>query len=161
PRAQGLWSITTSGRDVLRDVGIVPIAEDLAAQGLLPYGAPERTRDPARQPDVPLLVASYRLLEALLVSLSASGIAVGVRAWEHPWVRHSSRIEGGVRERLSLPAAAVLIRRGTDDEAGAVLPVLLLPDLGTAPLVTHRELIRRLVRLRESTRWSGVTHESE
>jgi hypothetical protein len=40
----------------------VPFAEDPVSRTLLPYGAPERPRDPARQLDVPLLVASYRLL---------------------------------------------------------------------------------------------------
>ena len=54
-----LWTLTADGRAFLASRGPAPTPE---GAGQMRYGEPERWRDPARQRDVPLLVACYRLL---------------------------------------------------------------------------------------------------
>src|SRR5207302_6318 len=113
--------------------------------GQLPYGEPDCWRDPARQRDVPVLVAAYRLLAAVAVGLRRP---VRVCAWEHPWVRTLAPARGGRRRRVRLPAAAVLVSRQADGERP--LRLLLLPDVGTAPLISYRPTLQALIELRRT-----------
>src|SRR3984893_14908558 len=92
----------------------------------LPYGGPLTSRDPRRQPDVPLLIVAYRML-----GLVARGLNQHVRvvAWEHPWVR-SFRPDGQTRLRHArLPAAAVLVLEDETMRAAQLVHVVLLPRL--------------------------------
>jgi len=137
-----LWTLTAAGHALVASRGPLPSAED-ASQ--LNYGAPERWRDPARQRDVPLLVACYRLLAEVAAGLDQPA---RVCAFEHPWIRTFRPTEGARRRRVHLPAAAVLQTRQADD--GQPLRVLLLPDLGTAPLSSHRPMLQALIELRRT-----------
>jgi hypothetical protein len=91
-RSVRLWSLSAVGRTIVlaRGIGLIP-----KEQARLPFGGPGTSRDPRRQPDVPLLIVAYRLLGVV-----ASGLNQHVRvvAWEHPWVR-SFRPDGQTRLR--------------------------------------------------------------
>jgi hypothetical protein len=132
-----LWTLTALGRAFVGSGGPPILTSD--ARRML-YGEPERWRDPARQRGIPLLVASYRLLAAVAGSLERP---VHVCAWEYPWIRTISPAAGGRRRHVRLPAAAVL----QSEEAGASVTeaLLLLPDIGTAPLASYRSALRTLV----------------
>src|SRR5436305_1499860 len=54
-----LWTLTAAGRAFVASRGPAPSPEHTSQ---MRYGEPEHWRDPARQRDVPLLVACYRLL---------------------------------------------------------------------------------------------------
>jgi len=105
-----LWSLTSAGRTFIatRDPALPPEDADQ-----MQYGEPERWSDPARQRNVPLLVACYRLLAQVATGLDRP---VQVSAWEHPWIRTIMPTERGRSRRARLPAAAVLHSRQTDDE---------------------------------------------
>jgi len=135
-----LWMLTAVGRAF---VASRRLTAPTGGARQMPYGEPERWRDPARQRDVPLLVACYRLLAQV-----ASGLDLPVRVctWEHPWIRTITPAEGGRRRRIRLPAAAVLQSRQSDD--GQPLRLLLLPDIGTAPLASYRPTLQALIELR-------------
>jgi len=126
-RSVRLWSLSAVGRTVVQARGIGPMPKD---QARLPYGRPDRPRDPRRQPDVPLLIAAYRLLGVVVSGLNQR---VRVVAWEHPWVR-SFRPAGPTRLRHArLPAAAALVPHGESGTAYGCVQALLLPDLGDCP----------------------------
>ena len=106
------------------------------------YGATSQLRDPARQA-VPLLLAAYRALGTLVVALDMHP-RPRVERWELPWAR-SFAARGSARMRhVRLPAAAVLA--AADSE---LVPVLILPDVGTAPVVAYRPVLKRLLELRQ------------
>jgi hypothetical protein len=109
------------------------------------YGKPGRWRDPASQRGIPMLVACYRLLAAV-----ASGLErpVHVCVWEYPWIRIITPTEDGRSRRVRLPAAAVL--QSGQSEGGQAELLLLLPDVGTAPLASYRSTLRVLVDLRRT-----------
>ncbi len=86
-----LWSLTARGRAIAAERVLTPSDVTVGS----PYGVPARVRDPSRQPNIPLLIAAYRLLAAVAPSL---GPRARVRAWEHPWVR-SFRPAGSARMR--------------------------------------------------------------
>jgi len=152
-RSVRLWSLSAVGRTVVQARGIGPMPKD---QARLPYGGPDRPRDPRRQPDVPLLIAAYRLLGVVVSGLNQR---VRVVAWEHPWVR-SFRPAGQTRVRHArLPAAAVLAPYGESGTAHRCVQVLLLPDLGTAPVARHRPLMRTLLELRQE--WWAADNRDE
>jgi hypothetical protein len=143
-----LWTLTAAGHQLIAGSPAEPSAP---AWGPIPYGEPpERWRDPGRQRDIPLLVACYRLLAAV-----ASGLEQPVRvcAFEHPWIRTVTPIEGKRRRHVHAPAAAVL--RGRQPEGGPPVALLLLPDLGTAPLSSHRPMLQALLELRRAALTSG------
>ncbi|HEY8801533.1 MAG TPA: hypothetical protein VIN00_00515, partial [Candidatus Dormibacteraeota bacterium] len=52
-RSVRLWTLTATGRAIVTMRGLAPSSEERAQ---MPYGRPERLRDPARQRDVPLLI---------------------------------------------------------------------------------------------------------
>jgi len=151
-RSVRLWSLSAVGRTIVLERGIGPMAKERAR---LPYGAPHTSRDPRRQPDVPLLIVAYRMLGVV-----ASGLNQHVRvvAWEHPWVR-SFRPDGQTRLRHArLPAAAVLVLEDETMRAARFVQVLLLPDLGTAPVARHRPLLRTLLQLRQYS-WAADSQD--
>ena len=86
-----LWTLTAEGRAFVASRGSASPPEDA---GQMQYGEPERWRDPARQRDVPLLVACYRLLARVATGLDRP---VHVSAWEHPWIRTIRPTERGRR----------------------------------------------------------------
>jgi len=110
----------------------------------MPYGEPEHWRAPARQRHVPLLVACYRLLAQVATGLDRP---VHVCMWEHPWIRTVGPTERGRTRRARLPAAAVLANLNTD---GVQQQLLLLPDVGTAPLASYRPTLQALIELRRT-----------
>jgi hypothetical protein len=138
-RTLRLWSLTASGRALVAARKLGPEQGDVES---LPYGAPDRARDAARQA-VPLLVAAYR---ALGVFAETIALPTEVRAWEQPWTR--SFLLSGERHpsrHAHVAAAAVLHVKG---EPG-LESVLVLPDLGAAPVLSYRLLLRRLIDCRE------------
>lgn len=153
-RPTGLWELTDAGQQAVRTVRVLPRSEDPGIRGVLPYGPPdpEERRTRARESDLPLVVAEYRVLATLASERNACGEPVLVVAWERPWVRSVWSPGQGTVLRVRLPAAAVLMPRGTVLSSTATsarpTPVLVLPDLGTAPVIRYREALRRLLILR-------------
>jgi hypothetical protein len=138
-RTVRLWSLTTAGRAELAKQGPLRSSADLIP---FHYGAPARLRDPARQA-VFLLLAAYRALGTLVVALDMHP-RPRVERCELPRSR-SSATRGSARMRhVRLPAAAVLA--AADSE---LVPVLILPDVGTAPVVANRPVLKRLLELRQ------------
>ena len=68
-----------------------------------------------------------------------------LRAWEQPWVRSIGSRDPGHRRHVRLPAAAVL-----EVASSGVVPVLLVPDLGTNPVAGYRTALNRLLALRRA-----------
>ncbi len=91
----------------------------------------------------PRLVATYELLGALAAGLSTDGRGIALEALETPWRRVASA-RSGLRS-VELPAAALLAA-----PSGGTRPtsVLLLPDLGWAPVTLQRRRLASLVALR-------------
>ena len=135
-RRCGLWSITDLGHRVLscaRERGGVYWPPENAAQSL-----------PKRQ--LPLRVASYWLLAWLMVEAREHGEAVAVQAWECPWVGEFQPAEDERCMRVRLPAAAYIVwEDAPHPEPRSGRRLLLLPDLGTAPVARYREMLRRLL----------------
>jgi hypothetical protein len=146
-RRIGLWSITQLGRQHLQRY------DGMTQRPEVPiYGLPSRHRSNSRAIDFPLLVSSYRLLARLVAEQAASG-PVEVLAWEFRWRRRAEDRLGGRSVRVELPAAASLAPRS----AKPGWTVLLLPDLGTAPVAHYRGLVRRLLLLRAAASDSRLT----
>jgi hypothetical protein len=93
-------------------------------------------------------------LALLVVERAANGQSVDVGTWERPWVREVWSPQLSKLVRVRLPAGALLTPRATAADKtmvnGERMPVLLVPDLGTAPVASYRETLRRLVALREA-----------
>ena len=138
-----LWSLTDTGRAFVAPVGATSAEEAL---DLTIYGQPERRRETARQRDMPLLLACYRLLAELARD---SDPQLRVRVWEHPWIRTVPTTESFRGRHARLPAAAVL-ESPRDFEGDQSSTLLLLPDLGTAPLASYRSTLQALMRLPRS-----------
>jgi hypothetical protein len=83
-----LWTLAPAGSAILTTRGLTVALEDRCQ---LPYGEPERRRETARQHDIPMLIATYRLLADV-----ASGLEQPVRVctFEHPWIRTFTPAEG-------------------------------------------------------------------
>jgi len=124
-RPLALWRLTPDGEALLGRPGRPGPAERLPRQWLR-------------------LIATYDMLGALAAGLSAEGGSVTLQAWEAPWQRVVSM--GSCVRSLQLPGAAVLASSGS--EAEPRLSVLLLPDLGWAPVALHRRTLASLVALR-------------
>ncbi|MDQ6669662.1 MAG: replication-relaxation family protein [Chloroflexota bacterium] len=138
-----LWTLTPAGHAVLRERVLAPPEE---ARSQLPNGEPAKCRDVARQRDVPMLVATYRLLASVVRELDRP---VRIAAWEHPWIRTLRATGTGRARQVRLPAAAVLIQQ--DAACGALQRLLLLPDVGTLPVASYRPVLRGLIELRETS----------
>lgn len=153
-RRIGLWNITDMGRRVLRTASVLEFARTLGTNGSPPdhpYDRGER-RAFRRETNVPLLVAAYRLLALIVVERATDAAPVDVRTWERPWVREYWSARQSKTLRVIFPAGAVLVARELSSDNMGVdsqpMRLLLVPDLGTAPVVSYREALRRLVALR-------------
>jgi len=142
-RPVSVWSITERGRAALSCAAAA--TDDLPGESLLPCGTRQGKPHRVRAADLPLLVAAYRLLAALVAEDAAAGHVVQVRAWEFRWRRCCRSSDAAPDLIVELPAAAVLAPLDRAAKHSMHEPLLLLPDLGTAPVVRHREAIRRLV----------------
>jgi len=135
-RRCGLWSITDLGHRMLncaRERDGVNWPPESAAQSL-----------PKRQ--LPLRVASYWLLAWFMVEAREHGQAVAVQAWECPWVSEFQPAEDERCVRVRLPAAAYIVwEDAPHPEPSSGRRLLLLPDLGTAPVARYREMLRRVL----------------
>jgi Replication-relaxation len=147
-----LWTLTTAGRAFIADSKTEVSTSALEADWY--GGLTTRRRDPARQRDIPLLVACYRLLD-----LVASGLEQPVRvyAFEHPWIRCIASTDGTRMRRVRAPAAAILHTPTPEDRPSVAL--LLVPDLGTAPLSSYRPMLHALLESRR-TGLTGVHPEA-
>jgi len=150
-----VWSITEKGRAVLCHAA--PATEDVTVDTRLPYGTCPRTRRRIRPADLPLLVAAYRLLAALVAEHLAAGRVVHVSAWEFRWRRCFPQPSTSHGLIVELPAAVVLARMDAEQDRRGHEALLLLPDLGTAPVIRRREAIRRLVTLASRHRAAGAS----
>ena len=164
-RRLGLWKTTEAGTRVLGIAGVLPVAADLA---LLPYGPPARRKRRGRPTETELapLVAAYRLLATLVTEGATAGQVGEVGAWEQPWIRSAWSPLQAKFVRTRLPAAAVLVRStatgGSTKGSASATGMLLIPDLGTAPILRYREVIRRLVAMRAANRDSAfIDYEPE
>jgi hypothetical protein len=74
---------------------------------------------------------------------------VELTAWEWPWVRQWRSGAEDTLQRVQIPAGALLRVREADvdsEHPGQILKqVLLVPDLGTAPIVHYGAMLRRLL----------------
>ena len=138
-RGIGLWSLTDWGRQRVAEETGRPVA-------VCARRATRRARP--RATGLPLLVSTYRLLAALVAEHSEAE-PVQVLAWEYRW-RRTWRPVGAAGRRtvaVELPGAADL----APSLGRPRWTVLLLPDLGTAPVGSYRALVRRLLALRTAS----------
>ncbi len=138
-KALGLWATTDDGRVALRASAAVSLPEELARRAWLPLLPLERRRRPGI--DDPVRLAAARALAWMIATEAARGRRLRLSTWEAPWIRKCPRANGRL---VRLPAAAILEARADGDPA-AIEAVLVLPDLGTAPVVRFRAMLRRLV----------------
>jgi hypothetical protein len=164
-RRVGLWMITDEGRRALRAAGPHPLAADVDPQGCLVATGSNRRPRVDRDDDLPILVAAYRVLALLVVERTAAGSPVDVCAWERPWIRAVWFPLRRQLLRVTVPAGAVLVSRvlsaGVWVAHRKPVTVLLLPDLGTTPVARYREMLRRLVSLREAQFEEGLADPQE
>jgi hypothetical protein len=145
-RPIGLWDITETGLRTISGLITEPLPDGNETRL---YAAGVRgCRKAARTSTLTTRVAAYRLLAYVLAESRRGGQIYDVCAWEHPWVRIVSSPDGG-RVRVELPAVATLALRGTCEEGatagGDPITIVLVPDLGAAPVMRYREMLRRLV----------------
>jgi hypothetical protein len=153
-RPCGLWSITGHGRRVLEGASAERPNERTSVDNPgLRIASPRPGR--FRGKNLTSLVIAYRLLVFLVAEGSADGQKVDVCSWEQPWVRTIRFLEERKELHLRVAAGAVLIVRNNSAEIDVVCSerktVVLVPDLGAAPVVRHREMLRRLLQYLETT----------
>jgi Replication-relaxation len=137
-RRRGLWRVTDLGRRTLRDFSEQRDPDRLARE------ARQQQRLHIRH--LPLRVACYRLLAWFLVQGREQGDAYVVQGWESPWVAEFHPAEHDRPVRVKLPAAAYVISQSEPHPSlSSSRRLLLLPDLGTAPVARHGEVVRRLI----------------
>jgi hypothetical protein len=157
-RPLGLWRITPRGRLALDVAGVERVGNQPREHGQV------RQRPHSSSNNLISLLAAYRLLALVVMELATDDHQVNVSVWEWPWVRQVWSPSRNRFLRVSLPAGAVLEHRETATQTAAMTgwrtPVLLVPDLGTAPVVRYRESLRRLVALLGSRLDSG-THDTQ
>src|SRR5207248_886302 len=71
-----------------------------------------------------------------------------VCAFEHPWIRTVGSVVHARKRSVRLPAAAVLVDPESSD--GRLVRLLLLPDVGTAPLSSYVSGLRALIEMRRA-----------
>src|SRR5205823_4486923 len=103
-RRLGCWTITDLGRRLLAGVS-APRGQECVARSR------RNARDWHRGAriggrDLPLLIATYRLLAAVVLERSASGQMVELTAWEWPWVREWRSGADDKLQRVRIPAGA-------------------------------------------------------
>ena len=164
-RRIGCWTITDHGSRMLAEASAHDPGEQKA--GARGREAPARSHKRARirDSDVPLLIAAYRLLASLVLERGAGELTFEVLAWEWPWIRETRSTADGGLLRLEMPAGTILRARGSGTQPEhlrhKLTELVLLPDLGTAPVVRHREMLRRLVALREAARLADGSTDAE
>ncbi len=141
-RPIGLWSLTKRGRQRLYEQ---PSRWSGPATAVAAYGVPTRPLARPRPTDLPLLVSTYRLLAAFMAEQGLSQ-PIRVVAWEYHWRRTCQPVRSMSRRSIAveLPGAADL----APVSRKPCYSVLLLPDLGTAPIGHYRALVQRLLELR-------------
>ena len=149
-RRIGCWMLTEEGRRLFR------LAADHEPTELQPAAFSAQSlhkRAAIRESNLPLLIASYRLLARLVLERSDEERAVDVRSWEWPWVRVGQSNADGNLLRVKMPGGATLRVRATGVNGAGMnerlTQVLIVPDLGTVPVVHYREMLRRLFVLRQ------------
>jgi hypothetical protein len=85
----------------------------------------------------PLRIAGARALAAWLAGQSARGHSVRLAAWGSPWIG-----QGVAGTTVRFPAAAIVESTVTTGEHRQL--IVVLPDLGTSPIIRFRTAIRRL-----------------
>lgn len=95
-RRLGCWTITDNGRRMLALApGHRPGEQKTVAQGRRgPAGSHKRAR--IGDSDVPLLIATYRLLASLVVEQGDRELTFEVLAWERPWIREVCSTASGI-----------------------------------------------------------------
>src|SRR5258708_11649711 len=152
-RRVGLWKITDEGRQALRAAGVHLVAPEVGAIGR-PFQRGVLHRAPRNcDSDLPRLVAAYRVLSWLVAERAAAGQPVDVRSWESPCAREVWCAQQKEALHVTLPTGAALVPRAAQAEptivSGQHVTVLLVCDLGTAPVVRYPEMLRRLLALCE------------
>jgi Replication-relaxation len=148
-RRLGCWMITDKGRRMLALAACPrPFRREAIVRGGQGARGPHRSVR-ISQHDLPLLITTYRLLAAVVLERSARGHAVEITSFEWPWVRpwrsaaDDKLLHVTVRAGVTLSAFEEGIESGPP--RGQLAHVLLVPDLGTAPIARYREMLRRLV----------------
>jgi hypothetical protein len=152
-RRLGCWMITDKGRQTLELAACARLVEQEAivregrgARG--PHGLARIS-----QHDLPLLIATYRLPAAVVVERSARGHAVELTSFEWPWVRGWRSVADDKLLQVNVRAGVTLSACEEGSESGPpreqLAHVLLVPDLGTAPIAHYREMLRRLLAFRD------------
>lgn len=147
-RPSRLWKITELGRRALAAAGVKRAGEPPNQSRTVPDRA--HREDGPRGARLTVLVAAYRLLSAVAAERARDGAAVEVCEWESPWIRFFWSAERGRHLKVKLPGCARLCSRqipgqGRSTPTANASNVLVLPDLGTAPVSHHREVLGRLV----------------
>ncbi len=152
-RPLGLWKITKRGGLALQATRVDGPCDHVGEGRRSPDVARSHAWRGTRGTNLTLLVAAYRLLALLVAERAADGANVDVGRWEQPWVRHVWSPQRLKLVRVELPAGAELIPRdAVSKRVIRKLPfVLLIPDLGTAPVARYREMLRRLIALGDSS----------
>lgn len=149
-RRIGCWTISGEGRRLLD--GSEGRSAARAGSWSHTDGRHDRKRRPVlvRQGDLPLRIAAYRMLAFLVYEAAEreEGQPV-VSSWEWPWVRHHLSPARAQALRVSVPAGVSFGRIA--DEADSHSSVLLVPDLGTAPVAHYTQMLHRLATLQEAT----------
>ena len=143
-RPLGLWKITELGRQAIE--GAAGARSDGSRHVLSLLQSDVRRRDKR----LTVLVATYRLLSDVVAERARTGNPVEVVHLEYPWTRSFWSAERDRVVHLRLPGYARLVPlpiSGRSSKPGMATNLLLLPDLGTAPVARHREALRRLVAL--------------
>ena len=140
-RPLGLWSLTELGRRATASAqqtrtGRRSCAADSTSSVL---GARSRRRT---RTNFTLMVAAYRLLAFLLTERYLEGQQTELCAWEQPWFRRLWLAEQDEDLRVQLAAGAVFETRVRKTDQGNAdnerTSILLVPDLGTAPVASER-----------------------
>jgi hypothetical protein len=152
-RPVGCWLITDRGRQVLGLADELGQGEkEIRPRRPACAGGPLKRQRPG-DTDAPLLMATYRILAALVLDYRAGGQVVEVQEWEWPWVREA-RSAADEMLRVKMPAGALLSVReaalDSDQLREHLTRVLFVPDLGTAPVARYRKMLGRLLALREA-----------
>lgn len=162
-RRLSCWTITDKGTRML-GLATGPCEQEPFPQTRRGSRGPHR-RVPISHCDLPLLIATYRLLASLVLERGARGHVIAVTTFEWPWVREWRSVTDDKLLRVRMPAGAILSASEEDldsDRVGEQLTqVLLVPDLGSAPVARYREMLRRLVAYREEATFDDVLADNE
>lgn len=146
-------------------VGQNPTGRGVGTPPQKPGARGQHSRARIADSELPLLIASYRLLASLVVERAARGQAIEVQAWEWCWVREAWSAADGKVLRVRMPAGATLRIGETAVNPDAAMEhmtsIVLVPDLGTAPVTQYRRTLGRLVALRTGLRFGDGSADVE